>query len=200
MLRDVEELEKITFGKRLKDLMTQKNGENKQMSQIELKNLLDKMNDNREVVTTATISKWVRGKAGLRKNKDEILQYLSIIFDVDIAYLNCTQVEKKINSEKDYLKNHKLAEEDYMFKVFKDYLKSIGITIKVSNEPIEPPEEVKTIIDNTIYKGYRDNYKKTSFILQYKGKKKLISNEAFEKFRKDIFSYTGFLFNNLNEI
>jgi len=196
MLRDVEELEKISFGKRLKDLMIEYSDGKKPMSQIELKNRLDKMNNDVEVVTTATISKWVRNKAGLRKNKEQILNYLSTIFDVDEEYLDCKQVEKKKKSEPNIDKIQEKKDKDYI--VFLNYLNSLGFTIRVKEEVNEElTNEVKRISNNTIYKGKIYKYEHAHYLLYYKRKMKRLSKEEFEKFKNDILTYILFSFENL---
>jgi transcriptional regulator with XRE-family HTH domain len=196
MLRDVEELERISFNKRLKELMLEYGDGKKPMSQIELKNQLDKMNNDVEVVTTATISKWVRNKAGLRKNKEQILNYLSKIFNVDADYLDCKQIEKK-KVELDNKEKLKQEKKDKDYIVFLDFLNSLGFKVRVKREVSDQTLDVKTIIDDTIYQGKRDLYEDLAYALYYRRKKKIISKDEFEKFKKDILTYILFSFENL---
>ena len=83
--------EKISFASRLKELMKEK-----QMTQEMLSEEFEKYDLQ---IHNNAISGWVtpnaENRTTLKRNKQKVLLALSQIFDVDVGYLECTQVEKK---------------------------------------------------------------------------------------------------------
>lgn len=193
-----EFVEEVSFGKRLKELMKENNGNNKPMSQTELQKELFEKNGNEDLVTTATISNWICGKSGLRKNKDEILEYLSEIFKVDIAYLNCTQVDKKNNNSINEFRHiHEAPIEDFYEneKLFGEYLKTLGITFRCLSVQMKPIGYRTIIQDSKIYKIKAISYHRTSYEISYKGKKIKKTYQEFQQIKKDITTFILFSFN-----
>ena len=118
------EKKKVSFGIRLKELMQE---HNPPLTQEELAGLLrNPAYEGNPPFNPHSISNWVNGGT-LRRNKKEILQQLSDIFNVDPEYLECTQVEKRKPSPSYPSINDKLANDLKKLEGFTEYLNSIGI-------------------------------------------------------------------------
>jgi transcriptional regulator with XRE-family HTH domain len=204
ILKPEKFIEDISFGSRLKELMKHNLGSNKPMTQSELKKKLDKLNNNKEVVSITTISNWVCGKVELTKNKAQILEYLAKIFKVDVAYLECTQLEsfnilKLVDHYLSPGKNEKELEEEKKAKAVEKYLELLGITFTIIYDELETTKDEFMLIDKKVWKGNVKTVDIKSYKLSYKGKNKLLSYEEFEKFKDDIITYSFFLFNKLKD-
>lgn len=117
------EKKKVSFGIRLRELMQK---HNPPLTQEELAGLLRNpaYKDN-PPFNPHTISNWIHG-GSLRRNRKEILQQLSDIFDVDPEYLECTQVEKR-KEKPSFSSDNKLADNLKKLEGFIEYLESIDI-------------------------------------------------------------------------
>lgn len=112
--------EKVTFGIRLKKLMKDKG-----MTQERLASLVINPSTD-SPISTNSIKKWLNDGV-LKRNRDQIILQLAQIFDVDVKYLEGTQVEeKKIKSST----NDLYVNVPYINKSerFAKFLESIGIT------------------------------------------------------------------------
>lgn len=120
--------EKVTFGIRLKKLMQE---HNPPMTQEELAGLLkNPAYEDSPSFNPHTISSWINDKCSLRRNRDKILQQLSDIFDVDPAYLECKQVEKRKTKCTLPVANNQIKEEIKQLEGFIEFLESQGIEHK----------------------------------------------------------------------
>ena len=118
------EKKKVSFGIRLKELMQE---HNPPLTQEGLAGLLrNPAYEDNPPFNPHTISTWVQDKGSLRRNRREILQQLSDIFDVDPEYLECTQVEKR-KVKPSFPSDNKLADTLKKLEGFIEYLESIGI-------------------------------------------------------------------------
>lgn len=121
--------ERVTLGIRLKKLMQE---HNPPMTQEELAGLLkNPAYEDSPSFNPHTISSWINDKCSLRRNRDKILQQLSDIFDVDPAYLECKQVEKRKTKYSLPDANNQLKEEIKLLEGFIEFLASQGIERKI---------------------------------------------------------------------
>ena len=183
---------KVSFAIRLKELMQE---QIPPMTQEELAGKLRNpaYKDN-PPFNPHTISSWFNG-GSLRRFKKDILQQLADIFDVDPAYLDCTQIERhKSDMHMQNVDAKKLADDIKRLETFTAYLESIGIKYYFASN-------YKTEINEYLDAGYIYTVEEavgneTEITLTLDDKSISLSESEWNKKMQDLEKYTKFfLFN-----
>ena len=186
------EKKKVSFGIRLKELMQE---HNPPLTQEGLAGLLrNPAYEDNPPFNPHTISTWVQDKGSLRRNRREILQQLADIFDVDPAYLECTQVEKHKTQKNFPSVNSDLINDVKIIEGFTAYLESIGIRCDYATRG---RTEINEYIDSGyLYKVEESIGEETEIILTFNDKSITLSESECNKKMQDLEKYVKFyLFN-----
>lgn len=181
------ERKKITFASRLKELMKEHN-----MTQNQLAEKIRNPANDDNFLSSNSISNWMNGSS-LRRYRKEILQQLADIFDVDPAYLECKQIERRnqgINLEKDI---NKIAEDLKRIECITAYLESIGIKIGYASKPKTEINEYLDSESGYIYTVEEVVYgEETSLTLTTDDKTATFTEDEFDKKAQEIEEYIKF--------
>lgn len=157
MIRVISQ-EKITFGSRLRTLMEHKNMTSGMLC-IRLENKGVK-------ISKAAISQWLNERTVLTKQKEKILNALAEIFNVDVGYLTCTQVDPHVKDpvieEPDVLNEISQIVNDWKtFRRAWDFLDSLDVMVVIRSDPEEfESSTLRYMKDGVVYtiKKYPANF------------------------------------------
>ena len=187
----------ISTGSRLKELMKEKG-----MTQKELAEICG--------THEKTVSQWVNDSCKIRKANIELL---AKALDVDAAYLECKQVSKSKQADKqkqqDFLaepdcreETKRLLEELGRMSAFIDYLKALGIEVnKNPSDGYEDTAEDQFIQDGkliTIEQAIKVPTKYVLSILLPDGTAFELSETEFERIQKDVEEFVLFKMNQVS--
>lgn len=184
--------QKISFASRLKDLMKEKHLTQEGLAE----KLINPKTEN--TINVNSVKGWLSG-IPLTRNKEDILNQLANIFDVDPAYLECKQTTKKLDFSKwnKRLEEMNIGKELARIEAFEEYIKSIGFEYKSC-----PSGNGTKELSSYIYDGYEYTVAESipteySTILTYGNESKELSESEFNNFMNEIEEYTKFKFLHL---
>ena len=177
----IKGVKKISFGQRIKELLKEK-GKTHEWLALETG------------ISTTSITSWVSKDRPMKRRYDkegDKLQRIANVLDVDVAYLECTQVEKRksdllYDDWEKTLSPEKLYKQSKQFEAFRSFLEVIEMTMVSSECGDAIQDENQAIIDGELITYTCSHGSEYEVQIQYQGQSRMFSSDEFEKLMQDI--------------